>query len=609
VVGFAKVELRPLSEPMSFWQQVLLLLCVALPQVRSDYFPFKGEKPLYAAVAGGSIAGRTTRHSAQWQPPLLQPWDPLRSTSTSITVSWTAGWNPWCDVAYYELQARRPAGHPLKLASRLGLQYGEADTESDIPFEQKVTMQDEAWTQWGLQYKGRGRVFTKLVELGTPHAVQFRVRACGKVFLDGCSEWTPVQTTHTVLSAAQDKVNFHIRGTGKNAHNYTVIEINRITIYKRRDETGLVLAVFSRLDFSLQWLRTYDTHRNRSEALLMSKDIRRFNQTFFIVVASAIAWEWHAPQSLVKTMEFCGAYHFGQWAHIFGEQKHYESPASDLQQTASQEEFGHPYAFIGIPGIGTGNGWESLMHNTGHYLPINAKPQEAVIRGVSYYDYVFRLYRMQDVFPTKSAFYMKATPPSAGTFHNPIPQIKRAAMSSNMPISSMLPSYVPYVGSLQKSITVIIEANETVPPFNFAFLLVTSAEVRYTDPRPRNFWVTEIERIWEGSSARYFRNGTLFATGLALYSRSCVDFVYHDFNFASPELCGDNFTKCCDKIDVPQVTSATTEGRDTKRDWMACSIGIAPTLCKNSEKVMQVNQSKDGTHKWPFPFRVIDWTS
>ena len=34
------------------------------------------------------------------------------------------------------------------------------------------------------------------------------------------------------------------------------------------------------------------------------------------------------------------------------EQPHYPSPMSDLDQTASQQEFGHPYAFLGIPGIG-----------------------------------------------------------------------------------------------------------------------------------------------------------------------------------------------------------------------------------------------------------------
>lgn len=588
--------------------RLVWLLGTWLPEVQCDYFPFAGVRPLIPrggdpVAAGGADAVygqlrlQFTRHSRQWQAPELQPWDPLRATSTSVTVSWTVAWNPWCDVAYYELQARRPAGPPLALADRLGLQFREADVEVDVPFSQQYAMQDEAWTAWQTQYKERGRVFIMAVQLGSAHAVQFRVRACGKVVTDGCSDWSRVQTAHTVLSAAQDMVNFHVRGTGKNGHNYTVIEVNRKIIYKRRDETGLVLAVFSRLDFSLQWLRTYDTHRSREQALRMSKDIRQFNESFFIVVASAIAWEWHAPQSLVKTLEFCGAYHFGQWAHTFAEQAHYSSPNSDLQQTASQDEFGHPYALVGIPGIGTGNGWESLMHNTGHYLPRNVRPQDAVIRGVAYYDYVFRLYRLQDVFPTKVDFYLKATPPPYETLHSPIPKAKRLTGASVL-VPAMQPAYVPYIGALQSEIETIIEANETVPPYNFAFLLMTNAEVWYVDPRPRSRQITEIERIWEGPSARYWpNNGTLFSSGLPLESRSCVEFMYYNFHFASPDSCGLNFDKCCSKIDTPMEYS------------MACGIGIAPTLCKSSDVLVLSNVSQVGKSKWPYPFRVIDWTS
>eukprot|EP00971_Amphidinium_carterae_P305488 6070858-Amphidinium_carterae.1 len=34
-------------------------------------------------------------------------------------------------------------------------------------------------------------------------------------------------------------------------------------------------------------------------------------------------------------MEFCGAYHFGQWAQTFAEQPHYSSPTADLQDLES----------------------------------------------------------------------------------------------------------------------------------------------------------------------------------------------------------------------------------------------------------------------------------
>ena len=34
----------------------------------------------------------------------------------------------------------------------------------------------------------------------------------------------------------------------------------------------------------------------------------------------------------------------------------------------------HPYAFVGIPNIGPGNGYESIKSNKGHYLTVEGLP-------------------------------------------------------------------------------------------------------------------------------------------------------------------------------------------------------------------------------------------
>jgi len=471
---------------------------------------------------------------------------------------------------------------------------------------------DHEWTNWTTNYTGVGRAYTLQVEDETAHAAQFRVRACGEPSSlagpgptdVGCSQWSPIQTAHTVLHAFIDKINWMVRGTGMNAPTYTHIEVNRQIIYRRRDETGLVLACFLRLDMSLQWLRTYDTHRNRSEALLMAQHLRTFNASYFVVVASTIAWEWQAPRTLVQTMEFCGAYHFGQWAHIFAEQVHYRSNTSDLQQTASQQEFGHPYAFVGIPGIGSGMGWESLMYNTGHYLARTVKTQEAVIRGIAYYDYVARLYRMDDVRATKALFFLKSQPPLPETFHNPTPT-RKVPETDLFSIASMQPAYIPYVGTLRHHITSVLEANGTVKPYNFAFVLKTDAKVFKVDPRPKSWWLTELEMLWGGPSMRYWdHNGSKLYQGLNINDRSCPDFIKYTHLMASPESCGVNFTDCCDRVDVPDFT--ITE----------CRIGVSPTLCReldeNESQMVNcsgVSHIDNATHydKWPCPFWVIDW--
>eukprot|EP00929_Paragymnodinium_shiwhaense_P070176 TRINITY_DN35528_c0_g1_i1.p1 TRINITY_DN35528_c0_g1~~TRINITY_DN35528_c0_g1_i1.p1 ORF type:complete len:712 (-),score=75.35 TRINITY_DN35528_c0_g1_i1:148-2283(-) len=481
-----------------------------------------------------------------WQAPRMQPWDPIRATNTSVTVHWAPAWNPWSEVRYYELEARRPFGTPLHFAGMERLQFQELQNEN--PYFPG----DAAWTNWSIVYTGLGRAYTLGIPYGTGHAAQFRVRACGpSLAFEGCSAWSAVQTAHAVLPAYQDKVNFYFRGMGKNAPNYTIIEVDERVIYKRRDETGLVLAVFSRLDFSLHWLRTYDTQRDRAQSVQMSKDIRLFNSSFFVVVVSSIAWEWHAGRTLARTMEYCGAYHFGQWAHVFAEQSHYESPISDLQQVASQDEFGHPYAFIGIPGIGTGHGYESLMYSTGHYLAgASVQVPKAGVRGIAYYDYVARQYRLQDIITTKADFYHKATPPFWETLHNPLPA--RKTVESNFRLPEMRP-YTPYVGTLQNHVTKIIEANGTVPPYNYGFAITTIANVHRLDPRPRKFWVTELERVWLGSSARYWpHNGSQILQGWDIDKRNCSHFVYHGHLFTSPEMCDWEF---CD----PEANASTVE--------------------------------------------------
>lgn len=520
-----------------------------------------------------------------WQIPVLQPWEPLRATHTTITVAWTFAWNPWAEVAGYELQVRHPQGPYWKLTQVESPRFRAADS---------LTWYDDVtWTQWKTVYNGQGRVYTLRNGLVPGHPYEFRVRALGNdPNVEGSSDWSKPQITHTTLSAAVDEIPFFVRGTGKNNPDYTIIEVNHEIIYKRRDQTGLVLAAFSRQDFSLQWLRTYNTHHSREAALEMSRDLRLFNHSSFVVVVSTIAWEWRATASLARAMEFCGAYHFGQWAYIFAEQPHYPSPKSDLDQTASQQEFGHPYAFIGIPGIGAGMGWESLHYPTGHYLAEGGRAPKAIIRGIAYFDYVARHFRLKEMNVLKASLYAENAPPAPETIHRPMP-----AWKTPKPLHQVMqpPAYTPYVGSLQNHITRLIEANQTVPPRNYGFLLVTDARVHKVDPRPASYRVTELERIWGGASQRFWKyNSSVLFQGMPYDARNCSDFLHNRHFNASTANCGVNFKDCCSEIDRPGLPI------------LSCGVGITPTLCKNSTVIEMKNTSTLLVDRRPFDFHVID---
>lgn len=265
------------------------------------------------------------------------------------------------------------------------------------------------------------------------------------------------------------------------------------------------------------------------------------------------------------------------------------------------------------------------MYNTGQYLAVNVKPQDAVIRTIAYYDYVARIYRLQNIEAPKASWYRSAMPPLAGSLHNPGQQTSQSTMASNSIIPGMDSPYKPYVGTLYEQITLLIEANQTNPPFNNGFVLLTMAGDVKVDPRPPSWWVTELERIWLGPSERYDPFGIVLLAGIAQDFRKCTDFIYFGYLEASPTSCGNNFQDCCPYIDAPGFIATT------------CGIGVAPTLCTNSTRLQMeplpvpapppppppppalgntipapppvITPIDPLLLRWPYPFRVITWAS
>jgi hypothetical protein len=113
-------------------------------------------------------------------------------------------------------------------------------------------------------------------------------------------------------------------------------------------------------------------------------------------------------------MELCGAHHFGQFARVYsspaGAEKFPSRTGDDLEMNAAQTYFGHPYAFIGIPGIGAGNGWEAINLPTSIYLRSGLLPKAEIRLGI-YMDYIDSHYhvsphtfiRLADTYHTKNA--------------------------------------------------------------------------------------------------------------------------------------------------------------------------------------------------------------
>ncbi|KAF4724904.1 hypothetical protein FOZ63_033727, partial [Perkinsus olseni] len=371
------------------------------------------------------------------------------------------------------------------------------------------------WSRWQPIFIGPGRVFNWEIteEVCEGCSYEFRIRAVG--LRQGDSPWS-IKTllAHTIRPGAVDRAPFEIIGTGRNNAGWGSLSVNGEVIFRRSTERGLLLVVLDRHNLHLLHMRMYDTFADADASSRMAADLKRFGSDVFVIVLSVDAWEWHVTPTLAKAMEFCGAYHFGMWSHVFADHLHQPSPVADFEETASQLSFGHPYAFIGVPGIGTGMGWESLQYNSGHYLAEGGRAPRAIIRGLFYLDYIPMRYRIADVVTNTADYYLKGQPPRAETLHNPLPADKQ--VQPDYYVDRPDP-YTPYIGNLWNAVELLLTANETVdlPQYNltnYGFQIVLDLflgdPLNYVDARLSRsvqdsyFQMTELERVWGGPSDR-----------------------------------------------------------------------------------------------------------
>eukprot|EP00392_Amoebophrya_sp_AT5.2_P010695 g10760.t1 len=255
--------------------------------VRAAYFPLslpKGTVQPPATMANNYI---TTEYTVAdlWVRPLMLPWEPLRGTKDSILVTWTTGWHPYCSVLRSVLQRR----YPLSIGS-MNLDLRNRNQEAVTWYNS--TANTVGFSRWQTVYEGPGKAFEN-TGLLPGHPYEFRVKTIGKNILQGgygpggygggavadgaggttgvvpsagnglpdatladhesASDWSVPQMVHTNYDPMRER--FPIRLQGMSAHNpdYAIIEIDGVALYRRRDEKGLVLAVFSRWNMQLIW--------------------------------------------------------------------------------------------------------------------------------------------------------------------------------------------------------------------------------------------------------------------------------------------------------------------------------------------------------------------
>ena len=175
-----------------------------------------------------------------------------------------------------------------------------------------------------------------------------------------------------------------------NNHNSTVFKVDNHTILDHAYFIGLYLAVLDRRTLKLEWSEFYNTttvpylHEfgynstgpwnlkgNYSViddfviSRTMAEKIREYDYNYFIVVLSNYAWEPFFSKELGEALHHCGALNIAEMTYHFsprfGNGTTFEDIYNKSKYTRTNKY--HPYAFVGIPGLSPGQGYERLRSN------------------------------------------------------------------------------------------------------------------------------------------------------------------------------------------------------------------------------------------------------
>jgi hypothetical protein len=524
----------------------------------------------------GFVGGLREPASGGWTltPKLHAPAE-SRATETTILFTWTPAIHSIEQVGKYELSCRYP-----KTVIDADSQYMPKATEDGDYPTSAVTGRDwvTEWSSWYSIYTGLGRQFlfdTSIHMTGIIGRKFFDCRVRATTEATGLiSDWSlPVQA-HTVIAGDKDRFVLEIVGTGRNNPATSLVRIGSQILYKRSDSKGFILIVLDRRDMSVAYSGVYNVYEDSEASQTMSEKIRSYGPLYWIIVASSYAWEWHTTPTLTDTLLDYGAYYVGQWSRVFSGTDSVQSSSRgvDLAEMASEDSFGHPYAFLGWYGCGMGNCHESIQLNTGHYLA-TGKAQKAILRLPVYFNYMLGRYMIGVVGAEggeSADLWRRGQIPKPATLHSPY-----SAVTIGEPPFWRIQSdglYAPYIGNLWNQLEYLIVANDTgidrengVRNYGYEIIqqIGNQPPQVYRDPR-RNVQ-TELERIWGGPSVRY----SAF-DGLVIPASASVETV---------RVCGEILNnRWKPGVGCPQYDSIAT----SQIPMLQFGIGMWPMVCDAS---------------------------
>jgi len=108
----------------------------------------------------------------------------------------------------------------------------------------------------------------------------------------------------------------------------------------------------------------------------LAQQILAYDHTYFIVLVSCNSFELALSTELADVISRAGGFNILELAHNYEKNFGYKTTFKGIHvdDTGDDNQFYHPYAFVGINGLAPGMGFERLRSNQGFYTTTGDQP-------------------------------------------------------------------------------------------------------------------------------------------------------------------------------------------------------------------------------------------
>jgi hypothetical protein len=351
--------------------------------------------------------------------------------------------------------------------------------------------------------------------------------------------------------------------------------INDIKVYENGGYVGLALILIQRSNFAIKEISLYDTHSKKDST------IRTVDKTFYaynadgsvrkitqevkqltsdnysaatdlynkmlsleedkiVILVSCYGWERYFTTELADLLAKYGALNILELKG-FLINNDLDSKINN-KNVLNKHFYYHPFAFIGIPNIGPGNGYESLRTNKGHYLSTDNLPYAELLVKFKYNKYARNYYY------DARQYYPR---------YNYKDDFDYLFKAQDYSLSNVIP--------------LLVYKNMTTPS-NTGFSIYDKTNNKEFEFPFSGVYETELDRVvfGEGVGAkRYSLNGTLIQDGISLNETSYYE--YFNSHVRNNAEC-TNASQACPNGHLLQLNNPILQ----------CKIGLTPHICSDN---------------------------